>query len=176
MNTTFMLYFVVPTILGAVILIAGVIFLAVDARRKKMAGEVETSDWLSTGGKIVSVQLNRHEVKKEGQDGAKVEFNFEPIIEYVYTVDNSEYRSTRVFPGEHVYFSEHAAKEILDEHPVNNYVQVIYDPKDPQNSSIEKRPEGPNRVYLAGLVLTIFGILACCFTSFMAFIIVGRIM
>lgn len=176
MNISYILYFVVPATLGAIIIITGAILLAVDARRKKKAGEVETADWLSTGGKIVSVQLNRHEARKDDTSGTHIDINFEPIVEYVYTVDNQEYRSTNVFPGDHIYFSEQAAQEILDEHPVNKYVPVNYDPKDPKNSSIENRPETQNKVHLAGMILTIFGVLVCCFTSFMTFIIVGKVM
>jgi len=174
MDIRFVLYFVVPVILGAVILVAGAIFLVIDSRRKKQAGDVETGDWETTGGKIIASHLEQHEARKDDQTGTHIDINFEPIIEYVYTVNNQEYRSNKVFPGDHIYFSQKAAQEILNEHPLNMYMPVKYMPDDPSVSSLENRPGGTNYMHVFGLVFTSFGVLVCCFTTFMTFIVMGR--
>ena len=176
MDIMFVLYFIVPVILGAVILLVGIIILFVDSHRKKKAGAVETSDWGTTGGKITSAHLEQHEERKDDASGTHIDIGYEPVVEYVYTVDGQEYRSNNVFPGENIYFSKSNAQEILDEHPINKYVPVSYDPDDPATSSLEPRPEGVNYFHLIGLVLTSFGVLVCCFTSFMAFILIGKIL
>jgi hypothetical protein len=175
MNTTFVLYFVVPSLLGTGILLIGVILLAVASRSRKKSGEVEVGDWPLTGGKILTSRLDQHETRKDDKSGTHVDINYEPVVEYVYTVKDVEYRGNKVFPGESIYFSQSAAQEILDQHQQNLYVPVRYNPDDPSVSSLEKRPEGTNYFHMIGLVLTSFGILACCFTSFMTFVIMGGI-
>ena len=73
MDTTFVLYFVVPVILGVIILLAGGIFLTIDARRKKKDGQVDIYDWDSTGGKINSVKLDKHETQREDTKGVHID-------------------------------------------------------------------------------------------------------
>jgi hypothetical protein len=175
MTTEFVLRFVIPVVAGVVILLAGIISLAVDSRRKKTIVPVETQGWETTGGKIISVRLEQHEVRREDTAGVHLDINYEPIIEYVYTVKDIEYRSNHVFPGDHVYFGQAAAQEILDQHRLNSYTPVKYNPEDPAMSSLENRPDGENYVRLAGLVFTSLGVMVCCFSMFMVLIfVVGR--
>ena len=175
MDTTFVLYFVVPVILGVVILLAGGIFLTIDARRKKKDGQVDIYDWASTGGKINSVKLNKHEAQKEDTKGLHIDINYEPFIEYSYTVNDVEYHSNKVFAEEHAYFSQKDAQAILDQHPVNTYVKVKYDPKDPSISAIEQLEENTSNFRIFGLVLTSFGFMVCCFISFIGIIVLLKI-
>jgi hypothetical protein len=175
MSIKLVLWFLIPVISGVVILLAGIIFMVKDSRRKKKEESVETQDWETTGGKIIASHLNQHEARKEDASGVHVDINYEPIIEYVYTVKDVEYRSSKVFPGDHIYFGQAVAQEILDQHRLNSFVPVKYDPADPTNSILENRPEGENYVRTAGLVLTSFGGLVCCFTGFMVvFFMIGK--
>jgi hypothetical protein len=174
MNAQFAFYFILPVIFGVVILVMGVVFVYIDNRRKKERGEGELDKWETTGGKIVASHLNQHEARQENASGTHIDINFEPIIEYVYTVSEVEYRSEKVYPGEHVYFSQKAAQEVLDEHPLNKYVPVTYNPDNPSESMLEKRPETGDFIHVAGLVLTSFGVLVCCFSTFMMLIMVGK--
>jgi hypothetical protein len=174
MDTRFVLYFVVPVVGGTVILLAGLIFLFIDNRKKKKNGDVETGEWETTGGKIIASHLERHEARKDDKTGTHIDINYEPIIEYVYTVKNEEYRSNKVFPGDHIYFSEKDAQQILDEHPLNMYMPVKYNPEDPNISSLENRPHATDYVHVLALVFTSFGALVCCFTTFMTFIVMGK--
>jgi len=173
-KTMFILFFIVPVILGVVITLTGVVFLIIDARRRKEAGIVETQGWETTGGKIVASNLEKDEVQKEDAGGVHIDFSYEPVVEYVYTIGEKEYRSSKIFPGEHIYFSEKIAREILDVYSLNKYMPVSYNPNNPDDSSLESRPEGTNYIYIMGLVFTSFGVLACCFATFMTFIAIGK--
>ncbi len=174
MDPTFAFYFLLPVIFGVVISVMGVVFLFIDSRRKKESGQIEIEDWDTTGGKIIATRINEVEVPKDNTSGVIINHNFEPIIEYVYTVKDAEYHGNRLFPGDHIYFSEPIALRILKDHPLNMYVPVKYNPDNPSESSLEKRPEGTNYIYLIGLIGTSFGVLVCCFTTVMIFLIMGK--
>lgn len=163
MDTRFLLYFVVPLSLGIVITLAGVILLFVDSRKKPKIGEINIEDWLTTGGKVTAARLG------ERQSGD----TYEPVIEYVYTVNDAEYHGNKIFPGENASSKKDKAQEILDKHPVNMYVPVRYNPKNPSDSALEAQPHPTNFIGLAGWVLSGFGVTACCFTTFMTFVIFG---
>jgi hypothetical protein len=152
-----------------------VILLIIASRNKKKADQGEIEDWSTTGGKIISARLSEHEVRKTDKRGTHIDITYEPVIEYSYVVDDVEQRGNKFFPGETTYFSQSEAQEILDKHPVNTYVPVHYNPQDPSVSSLEERSQDSNIVFVAGWIFTAFGISVCCFTSFMTFIIVGKV-
>jgi hypothetical protein len=163
MDIKFLLYFVVPLSLGIVITLAGAILLFVDTRKKSKVAEVNIEDWLTTGGKITSAQLG----EKQSDD------SYEPMIEYIYTVNDTEHHGNHIFAGENIRTKKEAAQEVLDKHPVNMYVPVRYDPQTPSDSALEARPHSMNSIALAGWVLSGFGVLSCCFTAFMTLVIFG---
>jgi hypothetical protein len=163
MDTRFILYFVVPLSLGIVITLVGIVLLFIDSRKKPKAGEINTEDWLTTGGKVTSAHLG--EIKPSD--------TYEPVIEYIYTVHDAQYHGNKVFPGGNPVSNKEAAQEIIDKHPVNMYVPVRYNPENPSESSLEAPSRPMNSIALAGWVLSGFGILSCCFTGFMTFIIFG---
>lgn len=176
MDTKYILYFVVPSVIGTCILLIGVILLIIAARKKKKADQGETGDWVTTGGKVTAAHLEKHEAQKNDKRGTHIDITYEPVVEYRYTVDNVEYTGNKFFPGESTYFSESEAQELLGQHPLNSFVPIHYNPEDPSVSSLEERSQDSNVVYLAGWTLTAFGICVCCFTSFMIFLIVGQVM
>ena len=163
MNMRFLLYFVVPLSLGVIITVVGAILLFIDSCKKPKVGQVDITGWSTTGGKVISVRL------EERQAGN----TFDPIIEYVYTVKDEEYHGNKGFPGENDSPQKDAAQEILDKHPLNSYVPVHYNPENPSESALEEQPHPMNFISMAGWVLTGFGVCACCFTTFMAFVVFG---
>jgi Protein of unknown function (DUF3592) len=163
MNTTFMLYFVIPLSLGIVITLAGVIFLFVDSRRNKKTGRVDIESWLMTGGKVTSSRLS----ERQASD------TYEPIIEYVYVVNDVEYHGNKIFPGENTGSKLSNAQEILNNHPMNTYVPVRYNPQNPAESALEAQPQRTNFITLAGWTLTGFGVCTFCFTTFMLLVVFG---
>jgi len=169
MDIRFVLYFVVPSILATIILVIGAALLGIDVYKRRKAGSVEIGEWSSTGGKILTASLGQHESPKQDKSGTQTVIDYEPVVEYAYTVKGVEYRGNKLFPGESLYFSHDAAQERLDQYPPA-YVPVKYNPNDPSISTLEKQPEGTNYLHVIGLALTLFGVVSCCFTSFMAFI------
>lgn len=163
MDIKFFLYFVLPIILGVIIALTGAILLFVDSRKKPKAGEVDIEDWEMTGGKIISAQLSE----------SQSDNTYQPMIEYVYTVNGVEYHGNKIFSGKNEGAKKDAAQATLDKHPVNMYVPVRYDPKNPSDSALEARPHPTSFIAIAGWTLAGFGFISCCFTAFMTFVIFG---
>lgn len=163
MDIKILLYFVVPLSLGIIITLTGAILLFVASRKKPKVAQVDIEEWSTTGGKIISAHMG----ERQSND------TYEPIVEYVYTVNDTEYRGNKIFAGENVGYKNEAAQEILDQHPMNTYVPVRYNPENPSESALEAQPHPMNFMTLAGWVLTGFGVCACCFTTFMVVVIFG---
>jgi hypothetical protein len=175
MDPKFVMYFVVPAVLIVCIAGLGLVFLMISFRRKQKSGQIEIRDWATTGGKVLSVRLDDHHAGQiQAKDKPAVD-DFEPHVEYAYVVNNVEYRGIKVFPGESAGFTQKAAQEILGKYPLNAYVPVRYNPQDPTDSALEARSRRTDFLTMAGWVLTGFGVVSCCYTSFMAFIILGAI-
>ncbi len=165
MSITFVLYFVVPITLGVLILLAGGVLFLMDARKNKSGTVSGAEEWNETGGKILSARLEEHTVPD-------AESTYEPVVEYVYTAGEKEYHGNMVFPGASARMKKDAAQEILNKYPVNAYAPVRYNPQDPSASALEERPyQAVSRLRMAAQVLVAFGVLVCCFTSLMLFII-----
>jgi hypothetical protein len=177
MDTKIVLFFfVIPVGLGTLILVVGGVLLLIDARKNKNKSEVETDDWITSGGKILSARIEEHEARHSDTHGMHVDITYEPVLDYVYMVDNVEHHGNKVFPGESDNLGQKAAQEILEKYPVNSYAPVRYNPQDPSVSSLEEHPfHQSNRTRLAGQVLVAFGICVCCFTTFMLFLLIGRV-
>jgi hypothetical protein len=162
MSPTFILYFVVPIGAGTLILlVAGALFL-LDARKDNPGNAPYAKDWNLAGGKVLSAQRREH--------GADPAAKFDAVVEYAYNVDGTEHRGTTVFTAK----SEINAQNILAKYPANFYVPVRYNPKAPEESLLWDASLQPvSRTLLAAQVLVAFGLLVCCFTAFMAFVIVS---
>ncbi len=170
MDTRFVMYFVIPSILASVILVIGAVALGIDIYRRRKAVRVEIGEWPSTGGKILTSRLEPHQSQRQDKSGTQTVIDYEPIVEYIYAVQGVEFRGNKLYPEESLYFDQSAAQKILDQYPLNTYVPVKYNPNDPSLSTLEKQPERMNYLHVVGLALTIFGVVACCFTSFMALV------
>ena len=132
MNTIFMLAFVLPIVLGTVILATGSALLIWNSRHSKRDGQVEADDWPMAGGKILAAHLGEHETRHSDSHGTHVDITYEPVVEYVYTIDNAEYHGSKVFPGGDSDFGQAEAQEIIDRYPLNSYAPVRYDPENPE--------------------------------------------
>jgi hypothetical protein len=163
MDTRFLLYFVLPLSLGMVITLVGAILLLINSRKKPKAGEIDIGEWSTTGGQVRSARLGERQTDD----------TYEPVVEYVYTVNAAQYHGNKIFPGPNAGSKKEAAQGILDKHPVNMYVPVRYNPNDPSESALEAQPHPMNYIALGGWVLTAFGVCTCCFTAFMTFVIFG---
>jgi hypothetical protein len=175
MDARFVLYFVVPIVLGFVILLAGVVLVSVAGRRRKRAGEIDITDWGITGGKVLSARMEERETPGAGKDGAQTQTTYSPVVDYVFAVQDVEHHGNTVFAGNDEGLARAAAQEILDQYPPNSYVPVRYNPENLAESALMPHPHRPDYVWMAGLLFTGFGFSVCCFTMLMSFIIVGGI-
>jgi hypothetical protein len=174
---TFLIYFLIlPISLGVGIFLIGLVLLAIESRRNKKKVEVETHEWETTGGKVISARLDKCATSPGKNKGAQAEPKFTPVMEFVYTANGKEYTSNNIFPGECENYSREAAQEILDNFPVNSYIPIRYDPNDPGISTLEDLPKPSNRLRMFGLLFTWFGISVCCFSSLMIFIMSANIL
>ena len=119
--------------------------------------------------------MEKRESQVDHKKGTLIDITYEPIVDYVYVVKDVEHHGNSVFPGISEKFDEKASQEILNKYPLNTYVPVRYNPDDPSVSALMPHPGHPDYIQMAGYLLTGFGLSVCCFTSFMAFIIVGNI-
>jgi hypothetical protein len=162
MNFTFFLYFVVPIIMITIITLIGVVLLLIDSRRKSKEGGTNHDEWQTIGGKVISSQMGE----------ARADGSYDPSVKYVYTVNGAEHQGVAVFSGRRADATKNTAQEILDQYTVNVYVPVRYNPENPSDSILDAaRPNANNYTRFFGWLLTGFGIISCCFTVLMAFII-----
>jgi hypothetical protein len=171
MDIKYELYFVLPFVLTAAISLVGLLLLSVSYRAKKRSGQIEIENWSIAGGKVLSLHLINSQPDAAAGNGE----TYDPLVEYVYVVDDAEYRGNRVFPGKSASLTRTAAQEILDKYPLNSFVPVRYNPEDPSESALEAESPRMTRVNTLGWIFTGFGVCACCFTTFMGLIILGGI-
>jgi hypothetical protein len=112
---------------------------------RKKTNQVETGDWLVAGGKVTAVQPDS--------------------VQYSYTAGSAEFTGTTPLP----------AGTSPNMYSANMYVPVRYNPKNPTDSMLDNLPRSANYMNFFGWLFAAFGILACCFTGFMAIIILGSV-
>lgn len=174
---TFLIYFLIlPVSLGVGITLMGVILLWIDSRRRKKYIPVEMTDWETTGGKILSVHLRECPSSEGEQNNSNSSLTYQPVVEFVYTVNGVEHNGNNLFPGDCDNFSKEEAQAFLDKYPVYSYVPVRYNPEEPTKSALENQPRHRNRVRMIGLLFTWFGVSVCCFSSLMIFIMSANIL
>ena len=171
----FLIYFLyLPISLGVGIFLTGLVLLWINSRRQKESISIKTHDWHETGGKILKSQME--ECPKEEIDPQDSEKHLRPVIEYVFTVEGKEFHGSNVFPGDCRNINEQEAQDFLSKYPLNSYIPVIYDPRDPDSSALEPPPRTSNRLRMFGLLFTWFGVSVCCFSSLMLFIMSANIL
>lgn len=176
MSNIFALAFVLPIVLGTLILATGGVLWLVNSRRSNRVGQVETKDWSTTGGKVLGSHVGEHEIRQGDKSDAPIVKTFEPVVEYVYSVGGSEYHGSKVFPAGDSDFGQAEAQAIIDRYPANSYAPVRYDPQNPAVSSLESHsPHETHYLLVVAQSLLLLGIGVCCFTFFMMIILVGRI-
>jgi hypothetical protein len=174
---TFLMYFLVlPISLGVGITLMGAVLLLIDSRRHKRVVPIEMDGWETTGGKILATHLNECSSAGNEQKGKQNDQTFQPVVEYIYSAEGKEFTGKNEFPEDCENFSKTDAQAYLDKYPVNSYVPVRFDPKNPVSSALEEQPRRTNRVRMMGLLFTWFGISVCCFSSLMIFVMSANIL
>ena len=142
MNTTIL----VTAILGFVLLILNVIFLAIIYfMRRKMAA---VSQWPSTMGSVMMSTVDR----RSTSDG----YSDYPVVQYSYQVNGQPYQSMRLAPGPEVGGS--GAGKVVAKYPAGAQVMVFYNPQNPSDAVLERKAPAQ---WLMWLMLIIFDCALC---------------
>ncbi|QQE11839.1 DUF3592 domain-containing protein [Planctomycetota bacterium] len=144
-------------VIGLVMIVAGAgvtIYLVGDLMNARQAGSFEQVTGSVTSSSIQSLTSKR---------GRK----YQPKMNYIYTVNNKEYRDDKLAFGRDVSFkSQVDAEDWLEENISGNEVVVYYNPNDPEVSVIDKNT--PGYIYFIPLItigVTIAGF-AVMFSAF----------
>jgi len=164
-------YFLLPFVLTIAICVAGVLLLSIAYRQKEKSGQVAVENWSIAGGKVLFMRLVNHQLEGSPTGGLQVKL----LMEYVYTVADIEYRGSKIFAGFDGRLAPGAAQEVIEQYPLNSYIQVRYNPQDPSESAPEVQPGRASPVTIAGWLVTGFGLCACVFTVFVGLIVLGGI-
>jgi hypothetical protein len=175
MDPKFVMGFLIPLVIGILVLVAGVYFWISADRRRKKVGEIDIGDWETTGGKVLGTSVEERESRQNDRTGIHIDISYEPVVDYVYVVKDVELHGNKVFAGKSEKLDQKASQEIINKYPLNSYVAVRYNPENPSESALMPHLDHPDYIQLAGYLLTAFGISVCCFTTFMIFIMVGNI-
>ena len=121
------------------------LLVGVNGRKKAKAAEA----WPTVPGVIQSsgLQENRHYDAEDHH----TEINYEPQVQYQYSLMGQTYTGTHLAFGKASYDYRTASKKIAP-YPQGAAVTVHYDPADPANAVLETKAAG-------GVVLLIIGIL-----------------
>src|SRR5450759_3639491 len=86
MDPKFVMGFLIPLVIGILVLAAGVYFWISADRRRKMVGEIDIGDWETTGGKVLGTSMEQQESRQNDKTGIHIDISYEPVVNYVYIV------------------------------------------------------------------------------------------
>ena len=142
----------VPLWLRVLVLIIGIVLLIWSLHILILAQS--SNNWSTTEGYIVSSEWTSGRPSDEDVcDKAEVR--------YEYSVDGREYVGSRVAFAMDDFCSQSRAIRVVDDYPVGSYVDVYYDPDNPETSVIEPGVTGGVLVlFIVALIFTSVGILS----------------
>jgi uncharacterized membrane protein len=131
------------------------LFLALSDKKKAAASK----DWHSTPGKIVSSQIK--EVTYHSSDGTRRGLHLD--AEYEYTVDGIQYTNNKHTPGRIPKgIPYRKAAEVANRYALNAIVPVYYNPRNPQESCLEREALLSNLIMIIGIVLLVIAACGVC--------------
>jgi len=113
----------------------------------------ESKSWQSVKGEIVSSTV---EIRQEESNGKMIEMYY-PNIRYGYFVAGSQFFNNKISFGDYGSNKRRTASKICNNYPADLAVTVYYNPKDPQNSVLERKAGLGNLVTLGVGILFILG-------------------
>ena len=144
-----------PRLAGIIILIVGVGFNVWGFHIKSKSAASES--WPSVNGEIIKSNVH----KSLGNSSNRHKRTYKPVVEYKYSVDETEYTNNRIdFSSVTIqYNKEHKAKRVIAPYPPGKKLAVFYDPIDPKDSVLKKGAvAGTSWAFLIGLGLIILGV------------------
>ena len=130
--------------LGFVLFGAGVLYLVTP----RLWRSYHNQAWSKVTGKIIE---SRWQNKLVSQNAARPNFKLIPKIEYLYTVNNTEYKGTTITLSSFDELDKSLAKSKLEQYSTGEQVSVYYNPSNPGLSCLEQ--EKPTLTSVLGLIL-----------------------
>ena len=100
--------------------------------------------------------------------------SYTPKVEYTYDVGD------QVFTGEKLSFgfttrygNQTKAEAQLAHYPEGSQVTVYYDPSNPEEAVLERKPTGTSTMLVLGIIFTIMGVCLAC--PLMVFVLTGAL-
>jgi len=119
-----------------------------------------STDWPSTGGKVVESSVERHSSSRSRGGGT----TYHAEIGYEFSVDGTTYNGDRVAYGDYGSSSPSHARRIVNRYPKGKSVTVYYMPRNPEECLLEPGLKGQSWFLPGlGLVFFAFGTLAAIF-------------
>lgn len=138
-------FFRVPMISLAFVLFGiGLLYLVVPGLWRSYHNQT----WGKVTGKIVE---SRWHNKLVSQNAARPNFKLVPKIEYLYMVNNTEYKGTTITMRPFDELDKGLAKSKLEQYSAGRQVSVYYNPNNPGLSCLEQ--EKPSLISVVGLIL-----------------------
>jgi Protein of unknown function (DUF3592) len=138
-------FFKMP-LLALVLVLAGGGLLSLTLPKLVVAYHNQT--WPSVIGQVLEARWDNKLVSK---NAARPNFKFTPKIEYSYTVNNTEYKSTTIRLNSFDELDRKLGITKLTQYPTGRKVAVYYNPSNPGVSCLE--PEKPTLISVLGLIL-----------------------
>jgi hypothetical protein len=131
------------------------LFVALSDKKKAEASK----DWLSVPGKIVASQIV--EVSRRDSDGTQSSLQLE--AEYEYSVEGIQYINNKHTPGRIPKgIPYRKADGVLARYAVGRIVPVYYNPKNPQESCLEREAPLSNLTLIIGITLLVIAACGVC--------------
>lgn len=132
----------------ALVGMVGVFVLASSTYQKYQV--ISTAD--TTGGTVV-----KSEVIRRSSGDVETRDEYDPHVEYRYTVDGQSYENDTVFPaGVQKSLSEEKTRKMVKQYSKGERVKVFYSTRDPASSYLVHVGFQPLKMLVAFLVITVF--------------------
>jgi hypothetical protein len=154
----------------AIILIFGGIgvFLVISSLRNQKKAEVSKS-WPGTAGTILRTEVKQSQGTADEQGVSQT--SYYPFVEYDYFAGGQSYRSDKIaFGARRTYNSQSEAASILSKYPEGGQVQVYYNPANPSEAVLERKPAAGRSGLIVGIVFLVLSLcIGCAAVSFLAY-------
>jgi hypothetical protein len=125
-----------------------------------------SQNWAAADGVVLSAQAEEYRDWVTSHERSYTRTMFRPLVIYMFFVDGQRYLSSRVRFGMEVSWSKAGLlRTALEKYPEESPVTVYYDPLNPSESVLERRPAGLPLMIGIALVLLVLSIVASGFFS-----------
>jgi hypothetical protein len=148
---------VILLILGVIFLGIGALFLFLTLRARQKA---KTSQgWPTAQGTVLSVEIRENSSYDEDDHNTSV--NYEPVVQYQYTVSGQQYNNKRIAFGA-TSFDRSTAQKKAGQYVAGMAVTVHYNPNKPAESVLETSAGGSTVFMVVGILFAVIGLMGCC--------------